>query len=127
MEAFYNPRSKSTPEILFRPETSIFLISGNSYPENPERFYSPVLNWMKEYTSNIEIDNLTINFEFIYFNTATSMEIIKLLKLLKRNMHDKEVVINWHYNLEDADLLQSGQRFELLSKMKFKYTVTELR
>jgi hypothetical protein len=57
-----------------------------------------------------------------YLNSASSKKLLEILKTLDNNDSIKELIINWHYEADDEDALESGQIFEdLLIKAEFRY------
>ncbi len=93
----------NTPEIDFNPVSGELHLRGKSIPENATGFYLPVINWTKEYIIEApESTNLHIN--LIYFNTASSIWIAKLVKLLSTiNDPKKLLIINLYFHIEEFD------------------------
>ncbi len=106
-----------TPAVRFTADGRL-LIEGRSLPENVSRFYDPLIAWVRELdTAVVKID---LNLE--YLNSASSKKILEILRSLDRNSKVKEFFVNWHYEIEDEDALESGQIFEeLLDKAVFRY------
>ena len=61
MEKFIREETEDTPEIIFDPENGVFKISKISVPENALEFYAPVLEWIKQYS---EEPNIQTKFDF---------------------------------------------------------------
>lgn len=94
------------------------LLEGRSLPENVGKFYSPLIEWAGMLRT--EVVKMDINLE--YLNSASSKKLLELLKTLDANNNIKDLIINWHYESDDEDALESGQIFEeLLLKAKFIY------
>lgn len=107
----------STPLVKFISDGRL-LLEGRSLPENVSKFYSPLIEWARKLKT--EVVRMDINLE--YLNSASSKKILELLKTLDANNNIKEFIINWHYESDDEDALESGQIFEeLLLKAKFRY------
>jgi len=107
----------STPAVRFTTEGRL-LIEGRSLPENVSRFYEPLINWVKGL--DIEVVKMDLNLE--YLNSASSKKLLEILRLLDKNSMIKQFIINWHYEADDEDALESGQIFEdLLDKAEFRY------
>ena len=61
---------------------------------------------------------LTVIFMFEYFNTSSSRSIIDIFRNLKKmNAEGLEVEINWFYEEEDEDMLESGEDYSELVSM----------
>jgi hypothetical protein len=109
--------TNSTPLVKFTTDGRL-LIEGRSLPENVTRFYAPLIEWAA--LIRIEVIRLDINLE--YLNSASSKKLLELLKVLDANNHIQQLIINWHYESDDEDALESGQIFEeLLRRAEFRY------
>jgi hypothetical protein len=107
----------TTPSVSFRTDGRL-LMEGRSLPENVAKFYTPLLEWARQLTD--QVVKFDINLE--YTHSASSKKILELLKVFDANCHIKELIINWHYELDDEDALENGQIFEdLLRKASFRY------
>jgi hypothetical protein len=112
-----------TPKIVLKPEQRLFCFFGNSFPVNPTEFYRPVIEWFSEYlklyTSN---DEIIINFDFNYINTSSSKQIATLFMLFDSLPVRDNILINWYYNENDNDMLETGERYAGYADLKFKFT-----
>lgn len=99
-------------------------LKGRSTPEDIEKVYRPIFEWLDEYLSNPKAKTVA-NFHFEYFNSSTTkvlMRLInKLLALYKSGETDLEV--NWLYY--DEDMLEYGQDFEELTGIKFNFVESD--
>jgi hypothetical protein len=109
--------SKTLPTIDF--DTSGHLkMQGRIITENANVTFAPLIEWAK----NIEVEKVTFDIELDYLNTSASMQLYSLLKELEENKSIKTLNINWHYDEDDEDHLETGQFFEeRLTRGKFKY------
>lgn len=107
----------STPAVKFGTDGRL-LLEGRSLPENVTKFYNPLVEWVA--MLKVEVVKIDINLE--YLNSASSKKLLELLKVLDANNNIKELIVNWHYESDDEDALESGQIFEdLLDKAVFRY------
>jgi hypothetical protein len=107
----------STPSVRFTTDGRL-LIEGRSLPENVLKFYNPLIEWAR--SLNSEVVKLDVNLE--YLNSASSKKLLELLKAIDNNASIQVFIINWHYESDDEDALESGQIFEdLLDKAEFRY------
>ncbi len=110
-------KTASTPAIEFYDDGRM-MIEGRSLPEDVNKFYKPLLEWVAGLTS--EHVNISINLE--YLNSASAKKLLELLKSLDANNHIKSFTVNWHYEEGDDDALETGQIFEdLLRRAHFRY------
>lgn len=95
--------SKKTPEINLNPKTGLFLLKGKSIPENATRIYEPIVKWLKGYIEcAVEETNLHLNLE--YFNTASSIWIAKMIKVLSQiNDRKKLLLVHLYFDIEDFE------------------------
>jgi len=120
MEALIINRTEDTPGIEFNPSKGYFMISNRSWPENAIEFYKEVFDWLDEY---MKAPNETSIFEFNleYFNTASAKQIAKLLLLLEKHSKKTNIIIRWHYDKDDLDMLTSGSRYAKLLNIKYEF------
>jgi len=60
-----------------------------------------------------------------YMNSSSSNQLLMILRNLDENCNINKLIINWFYEEDDDDALESGQIYEeLLQKALFKYHVT---
>ncbi|OFX31217.1 MAG: hypothetical protein A2X08_04210 [Bacteroidetes bacterium GWA2_32_17] len=112
--------TEDTPKVIFDAENKIFQISERSLPENAIGFYESLLNWLTQYSKN-PIELTIFDFKLEYFNTASAKQIAKILLILENIGKKKNVVINWYFKKEDADMLSSGTRFSKLINLNFNF------
>ena len=107
------PDSPYYPEVNFNVETGICELIGESYMEEAYKFYTPLLNWLKEYT--LELNKaVTLNLKLTYFNTNSSRLLLDLLDVLKKSQQaGNDVAINWYYEEDDPDVKDEVEDFEI--------------
>lgn len=99
------------PTIKLDAQTGICEISGESYLEETVSFYQQVLDWLKEYMTQIK-KSITFNFMLNYFNTNSSRSILNILKLLKTYKDSGgKVQVNWYYQDGDVDMLEEVEEY----------------
>lgn len=122
MKDLYLPADtkEQTPLVHFK-TTGELKIEGKSYPENPMKFYTQVLEWIKELkTQNVSKIELTVRLD--YFNTSTSKIILSIFKNLETIyiIDKKDVKIIWLYNPQDEDMTESGKDYGSLLDLPFE-------
>jgi hypothetical protein len=109
------------PEIYLNKNKGIIQFSGRSLPENAKEIYFPVIKWIDKHLSDYDKDTLLI-FKLEYFNTSSSRMFPEIMKKLKQfEKQGKKVTVEWHYPLDDEDILESGETFEELTNLTFEY------
>ena len=96
-------QTPKTPQIDLNQLTGDLILSGKSIPENAAKIYEPVLNWVTEYILNARpTTNLRLDLE--YFNTASSIWLAKILKVLTRiNEPDYVLIVHLYLPVEEFD------------------------
>ena len=114
-------RTEDTPEVLFDGENGELFMAGISFPDNVERFYTPIMMWLDEYIQTpLEITNVIFKFE--YFNTSSSKKFLDIL-LMFQEIHQKgfDVEVEWYHQKDDVDLKDAGMGYADLVDLPFKY------
>lgn len=120
MENLYIQKTEDTPEIKFAPDEGHFEVAYRSLPENAIDFYKPIFTWLENYMKTPK-NETKFDFKLEYFNTASAKQIAKLLLILERLSKVSDVLVRWHYDKEDSDMLASGKRYEKLIKLNFEF------
>jgi len=115
-----------TPEINFDIDNNTLSFLKVSKPANAFEFYQPVFefldNFEKEKVKSKVVQELVVDFNFDYFNTATAKIIYELLTRFKRiKQQGVDIIINWFYHQEDDDLLEEGQIMAEAVGLDFKF------
>lgn len=99
------------PAIDFNAQTGVCTISGESFLEDTIEFYTPVLQWLEEYTKDIK-RQLTLNIKLAYFNTNSARCLLDMLKLLKIFEYEGgKVRINWYCYEDDIEMKETVEDF----------------
>ncbi len=107
-----------TPRIELNAEKGIFLIKGKSLPENTHIFYDPVIKWFAGYRNKANQETKLVC-KLEYFNTSSSKKILEVMEELKAIAG--KVSVEWHYLVDDDDMLEIGKEYSELTKLPFSY------
>ena len=114
------PTSK-TPLIDFS-QSGKLVMAGNAFPENAKEFFDPLIDWIGE----LRVNEVDFDVVMEYFNTAAAKKLLELLRKLDSSTKINYIKVNWYYDKEDMDNLESGQILaETLSRIKFNYLVND--
>jgi hypothetical protein len=109
-----------TPTVLFDAESGLLEIKGRSIPENSTEFFRPLMEALKSNQNSLG-KAINVNFQLEYFNTSSSKCILDLLKLLATiKKAGVEVLVNWYYEEDDEDMLESGENYQEIVNIPFK-------
>ncbi|TFH22451.1 MAG: DUF1987 domain-containing protein [Bacteroidia bacterium] len=104
METLRIEATDDSPQVLLDQEDKQFEISGKSLPEDVVDFYQPVMAWLNEYREKPNA-RTEFNLKMIYFNTASSKQIMDILMIFEEMVEEgHEVVIRWHSMQSDEDM-----------------------
>lgn len=128
MEYKYKPLeikgTAKTPKIVYSPDDNRLEIQGKSIPENHAAFYSPVFEWLEEFSENPpEFTKVDVYLE--YFNTSSSKVLLKIFKTLEDILQkNKNIEVNWYYEEDDLDMKECGQDYG--SMLNIPFTMIEV-
>jgi len=110
---------KNTPMVSWDMDCSEFIISGKSYPENARKFYSPLIDWIKD---NDIPEPATFKFHFYYMSSSSLIAVFQLIKNIESLFDQgKDVEVEWVYDDEDEDIEKIGRDFTKLTTIPFKF------
>lgn len=113
MDVFFREKTKSTPRINFDPEKHRLEISGESYPENSAKFYSPMLQWLEAYLQQLSNEDIHVDIELIYFNSSSSKVFMNFFDLLEEAAgKGVSVEIRWKYHPDNDIAQECGEEFQ---------------
>lgn len=109
------------PNVHFDAEKGVCEIGGESYLEETVEFYTPLIEWLREYIADSSKTSLNFNFKLTYYNTSSSKRIVDILLLLKEFENSgKDLVVNWYYEEDDLDIVDEVEDFIKISKLNIK-------
>jgi hypothetical protein len=131
MKQLFVKQTATTPEINFSPDENIFIIRGNSSPEDVRAMYYPVIEWIKIFVDDViegEYNNFSsenpvkLQVDLDYFNSSSAKFLYDIFSELKRLIDNKKtVVVEWFYDEIDSDHKEAGMDIALLVEMEFIY------
>ncbi len=120
METISIEGTAKTPTILFDLLKGHLEIKGRSIPENSIEFYKPLIEALEKYATRPQ-SNTNVNIQLEYFNTSSSKCILDVFKKLEAiHKNGNEIVINWHYEEDDEDMLEAGEDYQAIINVPFK-------
>lgn len=106
-----------SPAIDFDTITGICEIKGESFLEETSNFYSPLADWLYEYTKTQK--PIIFNINLTYFNTSTSKWLLNLLHILSEyETNNGKVKVNWYYYKDDIDMSEEIDDYIMDSGVK---------
>ena len=112
--------SPKTPTVHFNGSAGQLDLRGRSIPENSIEFYKPLIDWVDQYSREPGAKT-TLHVQLEYFNTSSSKCILDLFKKLELvRGTGNEVVVLWHYEADDEDMLEAGEDYQAIINIPFK-------
>jgi len=131
MKKLYISPTSTIPEVIFSPEENIFIIRGNSSPEDVRAIYYPIIEWVKDFSNDILNETniyftaenpLCLKIDLVYFNSSSAKFLFDIIHELKElTKIGVPVKIDWLYDEEDIDMKDAGYDISLLLEMEFNY------
>ncbi len=101
----------TSPRVLFDEEKNVFLIEGESYPENSFEFYKPVFQWFDEVFPGL--DSLELHLKISYMNSSSVKCILDIMTILDDAYEEgKDCKIKWFYEEENSRSLELAEDFK---------------
>jgi hypothetical protein len=120
MEKYSIDGTPKTPTISFDLGSGVLEIKGRSIPENSIEFYKPLVDALDKYAGSPK-SATNVNIQLEYFNTSSSKCILDVFKKLENiNKNGSAVIINWHYEEDDEDMLEAGEDYQAIINVPFK-------
>ncbi len=79
---FHIANTAHTPEVQINLTESILLMRGACFPENANEFFEPIVDFLREYLTELKGGPLTLHLELTYLNSAGKKSLFQLVKLL---------------------------------------------
>jgi hypothetical protein len=119
-----NPE-EMTPLVDFK-ITGELKIQGKSYPEDPVKFYEPLIDWIKDFKRQCP-PSICMTIRLEYFNTSTSKLVLHIFKILEELYAKKkaDVMITWLYLKNDEDMFESGKDYQSIIDLPFTFVEYE--
>jgi len=93
-------------------------IWGNAVPEDASICWYPFIKNMESIA--MDWDELTIDFEFNYYNTGTIHYLSRIFKILEAMATRADVIVNWYFLSNDSDMQEIGIDFQETMKLNIR-------
>ena len=115
LKNIYIESTNKTPQIDLNHFTGELILSGRSIPENAADLYDKILKWVTQYAKDPRhTTNLRLNLE--YFNTASSIWLAKIVKVLcSIKEPEATLIIHLYFNIEEFDSMEVEDLKDALS------------
>lgn len=111
MEKIEIQKTVSTPHMIIDEQKNYLLLSGESFPENIMKFYTPLIAWLDNYLAT-DFPSFTFDCHLVYFNSSTSKLLMNVLTSMDNAaVRGKKVTVNWHSSRENDVIIECGEEF----------------
>jgi len=125
MENFHLTETPKTPMVSFDAKAGKLVLAGRSIPENSIEFYKPLYDWIDQYMKQPRANTL-FEVKLEYFNTSSSKCLVEVFRRLEE-IQEKgfEVSVDWFYEEDDEDMLESGMDFKEIINLPINMKVLD--
>ncbi len=118
MEIYSIAETERTPSIDFDLKKGELIISGNSIPEDPIKFYAPLNDVIDIYVLSPK-PATNITFRMNYINTSSSRHILDILKKIETINSKSKITVSWIYEHDDQDMEEAGYDYQSIVDVTF--------
>jgi hypothetical protein len=113
--------SEDEPEIILDKSKNILKFSGTSIPEDPEKLFRPVMNWVNQYVKSPNPET-KIEFMMEYYNSSTARFFVEMLeKFEELNDKTRSVSIIWKCLKDDVVMVERGEDLQAIIDIPFEF------
>lgn len=113
-------KKADTPKVSFHQPEGLLSITGRSLPENAERFYKPLLDWIQTYLP-LAPQHTVLSLELEYFNSSSVKQVLSILIMLEELIEKgREVEVVWLYNEDDELMEMKGRELASIVELPFR-------
>lgn len=106
-----------TPHLHFRP-SGYLRMKGRIVCIDARQFFEKPIDFCKK----LNVTKVAMDVHLDYINTVSSKYFVVMLNALEDNLQVEEVQVNWFYESDDLDMLDTGKDYlGFFEKVKFKF------
>ncbi len=114
--------TKSSPRVRFDPESGVLEIQGESYPENSQEFYAPLIAWLDQYLPEVT-GSVVFRVGLSYMNTSSTKYMMEMLdRIEKAHEQGADVRVEWYCDPDNARALDTVEELKEDFSMPFAIT-----
>lgn len=115
------PATDLTPEIITNPAGYIWIKGRSMNSKMTEILTRRLDEWIGNYSLD-PAEITTVDFNLEYLSTSNINTFVNLLGKLKNVLKsDRKLVINWHYDDDDIDILEKGEDISNALKLPVRF------
>jgi hypothetical protein len=137
MKLYTVEQKDNSPFVQLDHKAHKFEFRGESRPENAQKFYQYILDWIEQYDKLIwymkDISKKKVDavceFNLDYFNSTSAKFILDIIKAFQKiqdsNQETFSVVFEWHHDKLDDDMKESGLEYADMVDCEFVFVVND--
>ena len=111
MDDFHLEATERTPEITLSPKEGVFVIKGESFPEDVASFYGKLINNIDSLKDNL-VKPLNVDIALVYTNSSSIKALYRIFEGLENiRQAGGELVVKWHHEADDDIMEELGEDF----------------
>lgn len=109
-----------TPEVVFEPQHGHFELRGRSMPEDPAKFYRPIISWFESY-ANAPSQTTRLIIDLEYFNSSSLKQLVLIFSILEGIAKTNHPVkVEWQYDPSDELMEVKGLEIQSIVNLDFE-------
>lgn len=109
MPDLYIPAERDKPEVDFKFSQNHLALRGESFPENAQAFYGPVIAALTNYLGSRRDQDIVVDIELRYFNSSSTKILLNIFRMLDQAASNDNIVhLNWVHDPDDDTVLEFG-------------------
>jgi len=102
-----------TPSVSFDFVNNLFLIEGESYPEDVNEFYGPIMTAFTDYLQKANELNMRFEVRLVYFNSTSARILFEFFERLEEAAKQgNRVKVVWSFAKDDDNMEEFGEEFQ---------------
>ena len=125
MDNLHIEETIKTPGVNFDAGTGVLNIVGRAIPENPETFFSGIIDWVFYYFK-APLNSTQVNIRLEYINSGASKFILEFFQILEEKYKEGHPAqINWYYEEDDESVYELGMHYQSMLHLPFNVIVIQ--
>jgi hypothetical protein len=120
MQNLYIEETIKTPGVYFDGHSGVLKLNGRAIPENPEDFFTDIIDWLFEYFKQPS-DETVVHVQLEYINSGSSKFILEFFHILEeKHQNGSKSKVNWYYEEDDEAVYELGLHYQSILKLPFQ-------
>jgi len=137
MNVYTAEQKDNSPFVKLDHNEHRFQFRGESRPENAQKFFQFIIEWIEEYDKLIwyikDISKKKVEavceFNLDYFNSTSAKFILDIIKAFQAiqasNQETFNIVFEWHHDKLDEDMKESGLEYADMVNSEFVFVIND--